>query len=116
MRAAFQDLARDLDVRLAGVVAQLLTPAAWILRDTARLRRVRFVNRRPPICGPFPYVADHVVEAVAVGRKRGHGRRALVTVETQILAREFALPSVGHVAAVRCELIAPSERRTVKPA
>src|SRR5262249_58975815 len=102
MRAAFQDLAWDLDVRLAGVVARLLALTARVLRNAARLRLVRFVLERPPVGSPFPYVADHVVEAVAVGRKRGRGRRALITVETQILAREFDVPGIGHMAAVWC--------------
>src|SRR6266700_2411834 len=43
--------------------------AAWILRNAARLRRVSFMLGGPPIGGPLPDIADHVVDAVAVGRE-----------------------------------------------
>src|SRR5262245_57235812 len=115
MRAAFQDLTRDLDVRLAGVVARLLASAARILWNAARLGRIAFVLGRPPICGPFPHIADHIVEAVAVGRKRGHRRRALVTIEAQILARKFSLPGIRQVTPGR-EFVAPGELCAVEPA
>src|ERR1700732_1573918 len=48
MRAAFDDLARNLDLRLAGVVAPILAPAARILRNAARLRCVGFMLGGPP--------------------------------------------------------------------
>src|SRR5580693_1953061 len=80
MRAAFDDLAGDFDLRLAGVVALRLAAAARIFRHTARLRRVGLVLLRVPIGGPLPDIADHVVDAVAVGRKRRYGRRAIETV------------------------------------
>ena len=65
---------------VAGVVAAFLAPAARILRNAASLRRVGFVLWRVPVGGPFPDVADHVVEAVAVRRERSHRRGAFEAV------------------------------------
>src|SRR5262245_14891565 len=69
MRAALDDLAWDPDGGLARVVAALLAPAARVLRDAARLRRVGLVLRGIPVGRPFPDIADHVVKAVSVGRE-----------------------------------------------
>src|SRR5215469_5024098 len=63
MRAAFEDLAWDFDFRQTRIVAVLLTSAARIVRDATRFRRVGLMFGRPPIRGPLPDVADHVVEA-----------------------------------------------------
>src|SRR5580692_260863 len=89
MRAAFDDLAGDFDLRLAGVVALLLAAAARIFRHAARLRRVGLVLLRKPVGRPFPDIADHVVHAVAVGRERRYGRRAIKTVLATVLMREI---------------------------
>src|SRR5580704_18028225 len=70
MRAAFQHLARNADLRPAGVVALRLRGPAWILRHAARLRSIGRVARRPEIRRPLPHVANHIVEAVAVGGER----------------------------------------------
>ena len=75
VRAALDHLARNPDLRLAGVVALLLAPAARILRDAARPCRVGLVLGGEPVGGPFPDVADHVVEAVAVRRERASPAR-----------------------------------------
>src|SRR5262249_35091303 len=109
MRTALQNLARNPDVRLAGVVARGFRPAARVLRNAARLRRVGFVPGRIPIRGPFPHVADHIVEAVAVRRKGGDRRRALEPVEREVLVREIALPGVRHLPAAWGESVAPGE-------
>src|ERR1700729_4181148 len=99
MRAAFDDLAGDFDLRLAGVVALRLAAAARIFRNAACFRRVGLVLLRKPVGGPLPDIADHVVDAVAVGRKRGHRRGAVEAVAAKILVREIALPGIGHVLA-----------------
>src|SRR5579862_5298941 len=70
MRAALDDLARDLAVGLARIVALGLAPAARIFRNAAGLCRVGLVLGRPPVGRPFPDIADHVVDAVVVRRKR----------------------------------------------
>ena len=64
-----------------------------------------------PVGGPLPDVAGHVVEAVAVGRKRADRRRPLVAVLEQVLPGELALPGVGHRLAARRELVAPGDTR-----
>src|ERR1700724_1354175 len=43
MRAAFEHLAGNLDLRLARAVALLLPPATWILRNTAGFWRIGLV-------------------------------------------------------------------------
>src|SRR5215212_6917860 len=116
MRAALDHLSGNLDVRQRGVVAVVLPSAAWIFGDAARFRRVGLVLRRIPVRRPFPDVADHVVDAVAVRRERRHRRSALEAVLTEVLVREFALPDVGHVTAAGREFVAPGKFGTVKPA
>src|SRR5262245_63434471 len=66
--AAFEHLARDATLWLAGVVAQVLRAAARVFRDTAGLGRVGLVTRTEPVGGRFPDGADHVVDAVVVLR------------------------------------------------
>src|SRR5262245_39008295 len=109
VRAALDHLAGYLDARLARVVARTFGSAARILGNAARLRRIGLVLLRIPVGGPFPDVADHVVDAVAVGRERRHRRGALVPVLTQVMERKFALPGIGHRSAARRELLAPGE-------
>src|SRR5207248_2133614 len=98
MRAALQHLARDPDLRLAGVVARLLTPAARVLRDAAGFRGIGFMSGGPPVGCPLPDIADHVVEPVAAWRERADGRGALIAVGLQVLVRENALPGIRHLA------------------
>src|SRR5215472_12721662 len=109
VRAAFEHLAGNFYVGLAGIVAAFLSITARILRNAARLGRVGFMSGGPPIFGPFPDVADHVVNAVAVGRKGGHRRGARETVFVVIFVWKVTLPSVAHVAASGRELVAPGE-------
>src|SRR5215469_7992678 len=78
MRAALQNLARDPDVGLARIVARGLKAAARILRNTAGLGRIGFVPVQPPVRGPFPDIADHVVKAVAVWWKGLYRRGSFI--------------------------------------
>src|SRR5216684_6535155 len=105
MRAALKHLAWNPDFRITRVVARGLVPAARILWNAARLRRIGFVLLRIPIGRPFPDVAYHVVQAVAVSRERGNRRRALESVCAKVLVWKFALPSIGHVLAAGRELV-----------
>src|SRR5262245_40763259 len=66
-----------------------------------------------PVGGPFPDVADHVVEPMVVGGKRSDRGRALIAVLRQVLPGKLTLPSVGHYLAAGMELIAPSEFGTL---
>src|SRR5712671_6056093 len=85
MRAALEHLAWSPDVRLTRVVARGLWSAARIFRNAARLRRIGVMLLRIPIGRPFPDIADHVVEAVAVGRECGDRRGAFEAVGCKIL-------------------------------
>src|SRR5258705_10475553 len=70
MRAALDHLARNFDAGLPGIVTCGLGAAARVLRNAAGFRRVGFMLLRVPVGGPFPDVADHVVNAIAVRRER----------------------------------------------
>src|SRR5215831_4978626 len=78
--------------------------------------RLSPVPRREVVAGPFPDVAGHVVEPVAVRRERAHRRGALVAVGEQVLPGELPLPGVGHHDSIRRELIAPGVDRAVQAA
>src|SRR3954469_22881989 len=92
MRAAFEDLAGNFDLRLAGVVACGLRSTARVLRNAAGLRAVGLVLGRPPIGGPRPRLAEHVVDAIAVWRECRHRRRARIPILSEVLVGEGALP------------------------
>src|SRR6266481_1362263 len=119
MRAAFKHLAWNPDIRLTRVVTRSLRSAAWILGNAARLRRIGLVLLRIPIGRPFPDVADHVVQAIAVGRKRRHRRCTIEAVRAKVLAWKFALPGVCHVlSASRVDEFAElaiGDRRAIHP-
>src|SRR5258708_29951806 len=87
MRAALDDLSWNFHVGGSGIVAVGLAAAARVLRNAAGLGRIRFVPRRIPVGGPFPDVADHVVESVTVRRERSDRRSTLETVGLGVLAR-----------------------------
>src|ERR1700692_2700698 len=116
MRTALQDLARNFDIGLTGVVASILAAAARILRNATGFWRVGLVLRGVPVGGPFPDIADHVVDAVAVRRECVHWRRSLVAVEREVLVRECALPSVGHLAMAGREFVTPGELGAIETA
>src|SRR5262249_61508192 len=69
-----------------------------------------------PVAAPLPDVASHVVQAVAVGRKRLHRRRALVAVPGGILPRELALPAVALRLRLGERLVAPGVGLALQPA
>src|SRR5436309_3139894 len=107
MPAALQNLSWNFDLWLARIIALLLAATARVFRDAAGLWHVGLVLLRIPVRGPFPDVADHVVDAVAVGRKRLDRRGARKAVAVQVLLREIALPGVGAMIAIGRELVAP---------
>src|SRR3954447_7841433 len=71
MRPALEHLAGNLDIRLTGVIACCLGSAAGVFRNATSFRRVGFVLLGVPVGGPFPGIADHVVNAVSVRREGG---------------------------------------------
>ena len=116
MRAALDDLARDFDVGLTGIVAAALTGTARVFRNAAGFGRISFVFRRIPVGRPFPDIPDHVVEAISVGRECCDRGSAFKSVARQILARKIALPGVRHMVASGRQLIPPREFGVVKAA
>src|SRR6202167_4395260 len=116
MRATFQNLARDFDVGLARVATFRFAGPARAIRSAARPVGAGLMPRSPPIRGPLPNVADHVVEAITVRRKHGHRRSALVAIGREILLREIALPSVGEMFAAGREFVAPGKLSGVEAA
>ena len=103
VRAAFEDLA------LKGCTC-------WIVWHTAtshwRLPRLGIVIVRRP----FPDIADHVVQAKAVGGKAANGRRALPSVKQQIGIGKLPLPIIGEYGSTGRKFIAPGIVRAVQPA
>src|SRR5438445_10935021 len=116
MRAAFDDLSWNLHIGGSGVVTVGLAAAARVLGNAASLRRICLMLWRIPVGGPFPDVADHVVQPVPVGRECTDRRGALEAIGIGILAREFSLPGIGHVTAGRREFIAPRKFGVREPA
>src|SRR5215470_4882273 len=116
MRAALDGLAGNLCPWRTGVVAVFFAPAARIFRNAARLRRVGCVLGGPPVGGPLPNIADHVVDAVAVRRECRDRRGAVEAVLAFILIREIALPGIGAMLSARRELVAPGKLGTVEAA
>src|SRR5688500_8831448 len=86
MRAA-KHLPRYPEVGLTRVVARAFGPATRILLDTAGFQSVGFVLLGTPIASPFPDIADHLVQAVAIGRKCGDARNAFEAISREILVR-----------------------------
>src|SRR5678815_58015 len=92
VRAALQHLARYPDLGLARVVAGVLTAAAEVMRDAAGFGSVSFMPGCVPVGGPLPDIADHIEEAISIGRIDPHRRSALVAICCEVLVREGALP------------------------
>src|SRR5262249_43792211 len=104
---SLQNFAGNADVGSQGIVT-LLACVTFGPPGTARLHCMMFLI---PITGPFPYVPGHVVETVAVGRKRTYGRCAFKTIHEQVLDGKFSLPGVGHHLSTGSKLIAPGVDR-----
>src|SRR5215475_11131485 len=88
MRAAFDNLPWNPYPRIAIVVALAFSAATRVLRNAAGLRRIRRMPGREPVRGPLPHIADHVEQAIAVGRKCLNRRGARVAVAREVLARK----------------------------
>src|SRR5262245_28378938 len=116
VRSALEHLPGNPDIRLARIVALRLAPAARVVGNAARAERLGLVLGPVPVGGPFPHVADHVVDAVSVWREGVDRRRALIAVGEEILPRKLALPGVRHVPAPGRQLVAPCELDALEPA
>ena len=119
VRAAFENLATDFDLRLAGIKAILQPRTAGVADRAAGLPLVFGGYDRllaPPVLGPFPHIADHVVKAVAVGWVAPHGRGSLPAVLAGVGNGEQALPVIGQHLPVGGQLIAPGKFLALQPA
>src|SRR3954454_8565439 len=99
---------------MARIVAVAFGAAARIERDAAWLLPVRRMGCLVPIRRPFPHIADHIEESIAVGRKRSDRRGAFVTVGAKVLPRELAVPEVGHGAPAGHRFVAPRKLHTLQ--
>src|SRR5262245_28513679 len=113
MRAALHHLARNADRGLARIVALLLACAASTAA-AAVLSARSLMLWRIPVGGPLPDIADHVVEAKAVRRKRTDRRGALAASALAAFVRKHAIPGVGHAPAAGHELAAPGILRAIE--
>src|SRR4051794_814254 len=104
VRAALDHLATDPELWLAWVVALLEVAPARVVRDAARRGGVLRVAV-PPVVGPLPDVAGHVLEAEPVGGEAADGRGARVAALLRAPPREVrAVPGVRHDPATRASL------------
>ena len=60
-----------------------------------------------PVGCPFPEIADHVEEAIAIWTETLYRRGALKIILCKILPRKLTLPCVSHVTAIGREFVAP---------
>ena len=100
---------RNPDRRLTGIVSSRAPGprgscgVQHVLTDLVRM------PRRIPVGRPLPDVADHVVEPIAVAGTRAHRRRALISVECQVLPGKLTLRCVRHIA-----VAGPERRRPMR--
>jgi hypothetical protein len=107
VRAALEHFAGDAGILLARHAALDRRLHARIARYTAWLCRCVRMACPEEVTRPFPHVAGHVEQPIAVGGKGTHRRGALVPVRRQVLPGELALPRVGQRVAARRVLVAP---------
>ena len=110
----FHRLAWDFDRGRTGIVASLAIAAFRIEAGAARVTGVAVFLI--PVRRPFPDIAGHVIESVAVRGKAPDRRGAFKAVFFQILPGEFTLPRIGHVFPVGRQCITPYELRSRQPA
>src|ERR1700754_462970 len=74
---------------LVGVIA--FDWSRWICRATGHAIVVAVII----ICTPFPYIACHIIEAIAIGGKRGYGSSMIIMIGFGVLIREVAVPKIA---------------------
>src|SRR6266516_5431332 len=97
----FEHLSWDADLRLCRINTLLSCPPSRINRDAARPDRVCWMMLLVPVRRPFPHIASHVIQPIAIGWEGTHGRRPLIAIGEQVLAGKLSLPGVGHHLATR---------------
>src|SRR4051794_35101185 len=68
------------------------------------------------IFAPFPYVADHVVQAIAIGLIAMHWSRSEIAVCCSVDRRKLSLPNVAAMLIVRDQVVAPGIKRLLQTA
>src|ERR1700676_4129853 len=117
MRAAFDYFARNPELRLRGIVAFVWRNNPRIdCRTAAGLDHLVSVALDEPVTSPFPHVARHVIQTVAVRRERSDRGSPLIAVLEQVLPGKLSLPTVGHRLAAGRMLIAPRIFLSIKSA
>jgi hypothetical protein len=128
VRAALDHPARDVRPRFAGNEAAARVGHPRVARHAAGPVVRSPVVRSPVVrsrvgrlrgevvARPLPYVAGHVVQAVAVGREALYRGRAALAWWLQVLPGELALPGIRHHLPLGERVIAPGVDRAVQPA
>src|SRR5262249_46334018 len=70
VRAALDDFPRNFDLGQPEIEAVLKRAAARVIGNAACFLCISSVLGRVPVTGPLPDIANHVVKAIAVRRKR----------------------------------------------
>ena len=102
---AFEHLSWDAELRLRRINTLLSCPPSRIDRDAACPGRVFWMMLLVPVRRPFPHIASHVIQPIAIRREGAHGRCPFITICHQVLPGELPLPGVGHQLATRSEFI-----------
>src|SRR3954447_12605841 len=113
VRTTFHDSSWNGDVRQPRIVAVVWVTAARVRHRAAGVGQVAV--RLVPVAGPFPNVADHVVQAVAVGWVGTDRGDADVAVGASVAYGKLALPGVGHPPVRGSELFTPGVGGAVQP-
>src|SRR6266480_3088718 len=104
---AFEHFSWDADLWLCRINTLLSCPPSRIDRDAARPGRVCWMPLLVPVRRPFPHIARHVIQPIAIRWEGAHGRRPFIAICHQVLPGELPLPGVGHQLATRSEFIPP---------
>src|SRR5215470_1213600 len=89
---------------------------AGLARHATGFFEVFGATRHEGARGPFPHIADHVVEPIAICGKGIDWRGALVSIELEVLPGKSALPCVSHRPPLRSKRFAPCIGRAVETA
>ena len=107
IRTALHHFSRNQNFRCPRINTRLAPGTARIVKRAARSLDELVVLI--PVRRPFPHIAGHFVEAIAVGRESTDWRRPLVPVFQKVLPGELTLPCIRHWLAIRHVFVAPDE-------
>src|SRR5882724_4682140 len=92
-------------VRLGGIERRIGT--LWIARDSTFVGQGLVIIGTIPIAAPFPDIALHVVQTVAIRWKRFHRRNAGIPIFNRVFHWKFSLPGIGHPFPTGAKFVAP---------